>query len=239
MLPNGWLAVWRASAEVAHSVSEDDLATNRYIRKKIDKPSIRGSFLIMRTIIYSRRIPTRNEIDAEPLRATVENRGDTVIAAFADDPAIFGKGKFAGWRALIASLDQADQVVVGSVGDLPGRTVADLLKILSVLNEHSVGLCLHREGIDTDDGASAILDLIASYRAAKLSEAIRKGIASAKDHGKVIGRPAVRNRVRQRIMDALASGDGVRPTARRFNVSPATIINIRRSMVAVPDRLAA
>src|SRR5665213_2772964 len=111
----------------------------------------------MRTIFYSRQIPTLNGIEAELLRAAVKNRGDTVIATFCDDPSITGRGKYAGWRALVASLDQTDLVLVGSAGDLPGRSVADLLKILGILSEHGVGLCLHREGIRTDDGAAAIL----------------------------------------------------------------------------------
>jgi hypothetical protein len=46
-------------------------------------------------------------------------------------------------------LGEADQVVVGSAGDLPGKKVPDLLKILDQLRDHAVGLYLHREGIDT------------------------------------------------------------------------------------------
>jgi DNA invertase Pin-like site-specific DNA recombinase len=189
----------------------------------------------MKTIIYSRR----TGIEAELLRAAAENRGDTVIATFHDDPVITGRGKYAGWRKMIAGLHQADQVVVGSVVDLPGQTVTDLLKILDLLRSHDVSLRVHREAINTDDGPAAILDLIASYRAAKLSEAIRKGIAKAGDRGKVIGRPRVPDHVRRHIQIAVADGAGIRPTARLFKVSPATVINIRRSMVAVPDRLAA
>jgi DNA invertase Pin-like site-specific DNA recombinase len=134
----------------------------------------------MKTIIYSRRVPTRNGTEAEPLRAAFESRGYTVIATFRDDPTILSKGKYAGWRALVASLDQADQLVVDGVGDLPGRTVADLLKVLGLFREHDVSLAIHREAINTDDGPDAILDLITSYRAAKLSEAIRRGISKAK-----------------------------------------------------------
>jgi hypothetical protein len=50
--------------------------------------------------------------------------------------------------------------------------------------------------------------------------------------GKGIGRPIVPHCVRDRILAALAEGGGVRTTARRFNVSPASVINIRRAMTA-------
>ena len=193
----------------------------------------------MKTIIYSRQIPTGNRNEVVPLRTVVEYHGDTVIATIHDDPAILGKGKYAGWRALIGRLADADQVVVGSVDDLPGRTVHDLLKILSILSDHGVGLYLHREQIDTDGGAAAILALTAAYRAARRSEAIKRGISRARKAGKVIGRPAVPNHVRRQIQMALANGAGIRPTARRFRVSPGTVVNIRRMMDAEIDRLAA
>jgi DNA invertase Pin-like site-specific DNA recombinase len=190
-----------------------------------------------RTIIYTRQNGTDAEHSA--LRQAVEMRGDKVIGTFTDDPAILGRGKYSGWRELMAALHQADQVVVGRAGDLPGRSVADLLKIVSMLNDHGVALYLHRENIDTDSGASAFLDLVAAYRAAKSSEAIRAGLAEAKNRGQVLGRPAVPDRVRRQIQLSLNSA-GIRPTARKFNVSPGTVINIRRStMDSVAAREAA
>ena len=71
------------------------------------------------------------------------------------------------WRVWVRKLDQADLLVTGSVGDLPGRKVADLFENLDLLRNHSLGLRrLHREGIDTEDGPAAIIDLITAYRAA-------------------------------------------------------------------------
>jgi DNA invertase Pin-like site-specific DNA recombinase len=173
------------------------------------------------------------------LREAAEHRGNTVVATFADDPALLGKGKYNGWRALVARLEDADQVVIGSVGDLPGRKVQDLFKILDLLRNHNVGLYSRRERISTDDGAAAILDLIAAYRAAKVSQAIRFGQAKARAAGKRIGRPLVPPVIQNRIRAALANGTAVRPTARRFGVSPATVINIRRTLNAEPDKIAA
>jgi DNA invertase Pin-like site-specific DNA recombinase len=194
---------------------------------------------MVRILIYFRQFSNRSETEAELLRKAVEDRGDTVIACFADDPSIFGKGKNAGWNAMLRSLEHADQVIVASAADLPGRKVTDLLKILAALNDHGVSLYLVHEGINSDDGPTVILDLIIAYRAAKLSDAIRLGISKARMAGKVIGRPTVPGHIRRTIQIALADGDGIRHTARRFGVSAASVINIRRMMDVEPVKLAA
>ena len=72
-----------------------------------------------------------------------------------------------------------------------------------------------------------LLDLVASYRRAKLSQAIRAGQQKAVAAGKKIGRPEVPAGVRARIQAALADGGGIRPVARRFGVSPSSVLNIR------------
>jgi len=185
----------------------------------------------VRTLIYVRQSFGQNGTEAELLRKAVENRGDTIIACFADDPSILGKGKNAGWRAMVTHLEQADQIVVGCVADLPGKIVADLFKILATLRDHHVGLFLHQECINLEDGAAAILDLIGVYRAAKLSRAIRDGQAKALAQGRKTGRPAVPPLIQAQIRAALAGGAGVRPTARRYAVSPASVVNIRRAML--------
>jgi DNA invertase Pin-like site-specific DNA recombinase len=154
-----------------------------------------------------------------------------VVSAFQDDAEITGRGKYAGWHLLIASLDTVDRVVVADAGDLPGRSVADLLKILALLRDR--GVTLHLHDIETGTMTSAVLDIIAALRRARLSQNIRAGQAKALAAGKRVGRPIVPGRVQERIRAALAEGGGVRPTARLFNVSPASVINIRRTMAAV------
>lgn len=174
------------------------------------------------------------------LRQAVEGRGDCVVGFFVDYGAeIRLRQRNVGWKNILASLDGVDQVAVMSAGDLPGKTVKDLLRLLATLREHCVSLFLHSEGIDTSNGSTAFLDLITAYRAVKLSQAIRKGIVSAREVGKVIGRPKVSANVRSRIQASLTAGGGIRPTAKRYRVSPGTVINIRRSMMENLDAEAA
>jgi DNA invertase Pin-like site-specific DNA recombinase len=102
------------------------------------------------------------------------------------------------------------------------------------LRDHGVGLFLVTEGIDTGNGtAFTLLEIVEAYRRAKLSQAIRAGQTRALAAGKRVGRPLVSVSLRRHILAALAAGSGIRPTARRFKVSPGSVINIRRTMALV------
>ena len=196
-----------------------------------------------RVIIYARSHAGRAGTEADllrDLRQAVEDRGDVVVSAFIDDGRITGRGKYAGWNALVASLGGIDQVMLAAAADIPGRTVNDLFKILANFRDHSVGVHLHREGIDAGTGSAfTMLEIVEEYRAAKVSAAIRAGQARALAAGKRIGRPAIPPGVLTRIQVCLAAGVGIRPTARKFDVSPASVVNIRRAMAAAPDAEAA
>jgi DNA invertase Pin-like site-specific DNA recombinase len=186
---------------------------------------------MQRIAIYFRHSGPNMDVLSD-LRQAVEVRGDMVVAAFADDGRIVGRGKYAGWNGLLASLEDVDQVAVANAGDLPGRTVNDLLKLLATFRDRGVVLYIVNQRIDTGSAGFALLDLIRAYCAAKLSQAIRAGQARALAAGKHIGRPMIPSRVMRRVVACLADGAGIRPTARRFNVSPASVINIRRTISA-------
>ena len=191
--------------------------------------------MIQHIAIYV-RTRTEPELLLE-LRRAVENPGAIVVSAHVDDGRLNGRSKYGAWRKLIETLNEIDQIVLLSAADLPGRRLDDLLKILATLRDHGVGLYLHDERIDTGSSGFALLDLIEAYRRAKLSQAIRNGQAKALPAGKRIGRPIVPQRVQDRIRVALTNGGGVRPTARRFNVSLASVINIRRTHHGEPMHL--
>ncbi|MGD0109636.1 MAG: recombinase family protein [Rhodopila sp.] len=146
--------------------------------------------MVQHVATYSRLTGTEHELASE-LRHTVESRGDTVVAVHTDDVAITGRGKYAGWRNMVADLSTVDQIALSSAGDIPGKTVSDLFKVLAILRDRGVGLYLHDEQIDTASTGFVLLDIIASYRRGKLSQAIRAGQARAVAAGKRIGRPVV------------------------------------------------
>ena len=180
-------------------------------------------------VIYARTVGTEPELLSDLCRI-VEDRGDVVVATFCDDARIDGKGKNSDWRRLLADLDRIDEIVLADAGHPPGRTVSDLLAILATLTEHGVSLSVPSQGIDTTTGSAAILDLIGVYRRAKRSQAIRQGQAKSSKRN---GRPPIPAGVQRQIAAALADGGGIRPTAKKFGVSPGSIMNIRRSMAPI------
>jgi DNA invertase Pin-like site-specific DNA recombinase len=186
---------------------------------------------MQRVAIYSRHNGPTTDVLSD-LRQTITARGGVVVATFVDDGRIAGRGKFVGWHAMVATLDDFDQVAVLSAGDLPGRTVNDLLKLVAMFRDRGVDLYVSDLGIDTGSTGIALLDLIRAYGAAKLSQAIRAGQARASAAGRRIGRPLIPPGILSRVAACLADGGGIRPTARRFNVSPASVINIRRTISA-------
>jgi hypothetical protein len=202
----------------------------------VDDSTIRDPLNFMkRAAIYCRQaIPDPEHLST--LRQAVEARGDRVVATFVDDARITGRGKYAGWNALVSKLDQVDQIVVADAGDLPGRTVGDLLKLLAMFRDRGVVLYIYNRRVGTAGSDFDLLDVVKVYRAAKLSAAIKTGQARALAAGKRIGRPIIPAGVLSRVGACLAAGDGIRPTARRFNLSPASVINIRRAMSPASDR---
>jgi hypothetical protein len=82
----------------------------------------------------------------------------------------------------------------------------------------------------TSTGSPAVLDLISAYRRAKLGQAIRAGQAKSSERN---GRPPIPAGVRRQIVMALAEGGGITPTAKKFGVSPGSIVNIQRSMAPI------
>jgi DNA invertase Pin-like site-specific DNA recombinase len=175
--------------------------------------------------------PSATEPDLDRrLRDAVAKAGGALTATFADDHRLSGRGKYAGWRALLGRLDDVDTLLVVSAGHLPGRITPDLLRVLEILRSHNVSLRLLREEIDTGHcSALALLDLLAAYRAAKRSQAIRTGQARARQAGKMIGRPRIDRRVAAQVEAALRAGDGIRPTARKYGVAPSSVVNLGRA----------
>lgn len=184
------------------------------------------------TVIYigpcSAATGTSDELRSK-LRAEVESHGGRIEHCLIEDGPAYGRGSRAAWNVLMANLGTIRRVVIPCVGDLPGRTMADLLKVLSMLRQHGVELYVHEQGISTADGIDAALDIIAAYRKVKRSQAISRGLARAKEAGTRVGRPPVPLAIRRRIRAAVETGEGIRPTARRFRVSPGTVLNICRT----------
>jgi len=188
--------------------------------------------------IYLRTTGTEPELLSD-LRRIIENRGDVLLGTFADDGRLEGKGKNAAWNRLLASLDRIDRILLADPGDLPGRSVGDILTMLATMTAHGVTVAVPALAIDTRFGSAPTIDLIQAYRRAKRSAAIRAGQQKARQQGRHIGRPGIPVGLRHRIMIDLTQGAGIRAAARKHGVSAASVVTIRHEMEAVAERQAA
>ena len=127
--------------------------------------SVRAA-IYTRTTLYAPR--TSPEL-LDELRQAIENQGGYVVATYVDDTTAIRRGRPHNprWKALLASLRDIDQVAIASAGDVPGRTLKDLLIVIACLRERGVSIYLHREGVDTRNASPfVLLDIVDAYRRA-------------------------------------------------------------------------
>jgi hypothetical protein len=89
-----------------------------------------------RTAIYTR---TSGGLKQD-LRQKIEAGGNIVVDVFADHE-IAGQSRrsHTGRNRLLAALDGIDQIAMASAGDIPAKTVGDLLRLLGILRDHALG----------------------------------------------------------------------------------------------------
>jgi len=78
-----------------------------------------------------------------------------------------------------------------------------------------------------------MLSVFADFERSIIQERVRAGLLRARREGKRLGRPPIKDALRQRVVDALnAPGrtDGVRKIAKKFGVNPSTVQAISREI---------
>lgn len=95
-------------------------------------------------------------------------------------------------RATIKSLRRDDTLVVWKLDRL-GRSLQDLLSILTSLEERGVGFCSLSDGFDTNTPTGRLLFQVtgafAEFERILISERTKAGMQAAKNRGGSIGRP--------------------------------------------------
>lgn len=128
-----------------------------------------------------------------------------------------------------------DMVATWSVDRL-GRSLQDLIGFLGELHAKGVDLYLHQQGLDTSTPAGRamfqMLGVFAEFERAMIVERVRAGLKRAKAEGKTLGRPRIEGAKEDAIRASLASGTGIRKTAREIGVGVSAV-----QRVAADERL--
>ena len=180
------------------------------------------------------RVSTRHQDIASQERRLHEEaarRGLVVVHKYIDHGISGAKGREArpalDAMLLDATSGRFDTIMVFKLDRL-GRSLKDLLTILSILQDNKRNLVVVDQDIDTSTPFGRIIfqvsGIFAEYERAMISERVVAGIAATKAKGTELGRRAVMSP--QEVAEAAATqarGATLRELAARYGVSPNTV----------------
>jgi DNA invertase Pin-like site-specific DNA recombinase len=192
-------------------------------------------------VIYARMsadCPTSVEQQIDCLRAVADNQSWTVSRTFADRPTPpkRGRQRRPGETALLENVraGAVQKVLLFSI-DRVGRTLAELVGFLETCRTSKVDIYIHDRQIDTAacNGLSLfdIASMLSHHILQGRRDRILLGQAAARNANIRFGRPPLSSATTEKVKRMLATGKGVRETARLARgVSAATVCRIKASM---------
>lgn len=136
------------------------------------------------------------------------------------------------FKQLLEKIRDGETLVVSKIDRL-GRDAVDVLQTVQLLASRQIKVIVHQLG-QTDLTSAAgkllltMLSAVAAMERDLLVERTQAGLARAKAEGKRLGRPSkTTESQRTEIRILLAQGATVSDVARQFQVSRASVINIR------------
>lgn len=175
------------------------------------------------------------------LHAVAERHGWKVIQVYADRGISGTKGRegrpeFDKLLKAIARRE-VDMVAAWSVDRL-GRSLKDLVSLLSDLQAKGVDLFLFQQGLDTSTPSGRamfqMLGVFSEFEAAMIRERVRTGVARAKRNGtksgKPIGRPRLSRDQEVATQKLLRDGMGILKVARTLKIGTGTVSRISGQM---------
>lgn len=159
---------------------------------------------------------------ARALRKWAKAAGHQVVHVFSDEgiPGTKGREKRPGLDDLMKAVTrrEIDIVAAWSVDRL-GRSLQDLLGLLSELEAAGCDLFLHQQAVDTSTPAGRalfqMLGVFAEFERSMIRERVMAGLERARAQGKKLGRPKVEKRVEVEIRKLRRSGMGLRRIAKK------------------------
>jgi DNA invertase Pin-like site-specific DNA recombinase len=120
--------------------------------------------------------------------------------------------------------------------DRLGRSLADPIDTLRVLEAAKVDLYLDQQAIDTTTPAGRmffhITAAFAEFERDMIRSRVNAGLARARARGMKLGRPKVSAKVEAAIRESLAAGTGILKTARTVGVGSGTVQRIKAELAA-------
>jgi len=130
------------------------------------------------------------------LRKVAEQKGWDVMAEYSDEGISGRHSRYdrPGLDSMLMAVERGDiDIVVAWSVDRLGRSVQDLVTMLTLMHEHKVDLYLHQQQIDTRTPAGKamfqMMGVFAEFERAMIVDRIRAGMERKRQQGGLIGRP--------------------------------------------------
>jgi DNA invertase Pin-like site-specific DNA recombinase len=164
------------------------------------------------------------------LRAVAARMGWQVVEEFVDHgiSGVKGRDRRPAYDRLYRAVlrRELDLLMAWSVDRL-GRSLQQLVALLSDLQAKGVDLYLHQQGIDTTTPAGTAMfqmcGVFAQFERAMIQERVKAGLERARAQGKRLGRPRTPDRVEQAIRAARQQGKGIKKIATELGVGVSTV----------------
>jgi len=164
------------------------------------------------------------------LRGVAERMGWQVAAEYVDHGISGAKDREQrpGYDRLYNAIvrREIDLVMAWSVDRL-GRSLQQLVGLLSDLHAKRVDLYLHQQGIDTTTAAGKAMfqmcGVFAEFERAMIRERVKAGLERARAQGKTLGRPRTPQSVEKQIRAARQQGKGIKKIANELGVGVSTV----------------
>ena len=119
--------------------------------------------------------------------------------------------------------------------DRLGRSLPDLIGFLEDLQAANIDLYLHQQGLDTSTPTGKMmfqmLGIFAAYERSMIVSRVKSGLDRCRAKGIKLGRPQMPEYRQTAIKRLLATGKGIRETARLLGISPASVSKIAKSNI--------
>jgi DNA invertase Pin-like site-specific DNA recombinase len=193
-----------------------------------------------RVTLYLRVSTSGQTVDNQrrELEDAAARHGWHIVAIYADAGISGAKSreKRPGLDKLLKAVARRDVDLVAAWSvDRLGRSLQDLLGVLSEIHAKGVDLYLHQQGLDTSTPAGKalfqMLGVFAEFERTMIRERVLSGLARARQDGVTLGRPRLEGSDAAKV-EAIramrAQGFGILRIARQFGVGVGTVMRLTK-----------
>ena len=170
------------------------------------------------------------------LQAIAQKSGWEIVTIY-DDSGISGtKGRNdrPAYDALLKGIARREfQMVLSWSVDRLGRSLSHLIGFLEDLRAANIDLYLHQNGLDTSTNSGrmlfSMLAIFSEFERSMIVSRVKSGLDRCRAKGIKLGRPKMPEHRQTAIKRLLATGKGIRETARLLGISPASVSKVAKS----------